>query len=110
MADDRGSVRFEPGIDRPDRVEIKNEVGCPRGRAMFAGPNHWCDWRSLVPSDPARMLPAHTAIRGISVSAWNYAPSACGEIKEAGPARGLAPRDDGACALGRYAHGRRTRA
>src|SRR6266404_8565503 len=91
MADDRGSVRFEPGIDRPDRVEIKNEVGCPRGRAMFAGPNHWRDWRSLVPSDPARMLPAHAAVRGISVRARNHPSPARGEVKKAGPAGRLAP-------------------
>src|SRR5580700_10610173 len=77
-------------IDAP-RLESRYEVGCPGGRAMFIGPNHRRDRRSLEPSDLAGMLPANPAVRGISVRARNHAPSARGTAEEAGPARRLAP-------------------
>src|ERR1700730_1176587 len=108
--------------------EIRNEVGCLGGRAVFAGPHHRRDRRSLDPLDPSGVLSAHATVRGISNSARDYAPSARRTAQEAGPAGrpashsvpGIAqaariypdpkrprpvPNHDGVGALGRYPHG-----
>src|ERR1700738_3140087 len=66
--------------------EIRNEVGCLGGRAVFAGPHHRRDRRSLDPLDPSGVLSAHATVRGISNSARDYAPSARRTAQEAGPA------------------------
>src|SRR5882757_10417110 len=68
-----------------------DEVGYARGGTLLAGPHCRRDRRSLEPADPARMLSAQTALRGVPVLARGHPPSAGGQAEETGALRRAAP-------------------